>query len=395
MKKTYLIIGTSAAGLGAAIKLRNLDQTSTIICLTAEQEMPYNRCLLAEYVSGAKTASQIGTKPQAFLDEHNIQLMTNANVVAIDRINQHVHLIDGRSFAYDKLFIGTGRSGTILPIPGNNLAGVFSFYSLADTTAILQFVKDHQVTKVSIVGAGLSGLECADALASQKINVTIIERSAGPLPQQLDQAGSNFLLSLMQKYNITFYGNDQVEEILGNTTVRSIKLANGMVIPTNMVIFTVGNKINSRLAQACGLPLHKNGIVVNQHMQTNDPNIFAGGDVCVVNDLLTNQPIQSCLWADAAMQGMVAGCSMAGQERNYPGSLIVTSSHIFGTTFVTCGPIAQPPPHLQPIVKHGDDFYHTFLIENNALKGFAMIGRVDNVGMLRKKILDKTSFHLM
>src|SRR5205814_5118387 len=133
------------------------------------------------------------------------------------------------------------------------------------------------------------------------------------------------------------------------------------LLPCQMVVFAIGGRVNSALAQAAGLTLHGDGVVVDQHMRTSDENIFAGGDVCVVKDVLTGELVQSCLWADAAMQGMTAACSMAGITRTYPGTLVVTSSTIYGTTFVTCGPITNPPAHYETTVRQGPDFYHTFL----------------------------------
>jgi hypothetical protein len=91
---------------------------------------------------------------------------------------------------------------------------------------------------------------------------------------------------------------------------------------------------------------------------------------------------------------MVAAFGMTNEQRTYPGSMIITSSHIYKTTFVTCGPIANIPAHYKKIERFGSDFYHIFLVHDSQLKGFAMIGKVDNVGILRKKMLDKTPFFL-
>lgn len=396
MQKKYIIIGTSAAGLSAAIKLRDLEPESSITCLTTEQEMPYNRCLLADFLSGNKPAERVATKPQEFFDEKNITLLRNARVVRIDRPNKRVLLHDSRAFFYDKLFIGTGRSGWIPKITGAHLSGVFPFYDLADVNNILAFIKEHQVTTATVVGAGLSGLECADALAVLGIQVNVIERAQHALPRQLDTEGGAFLAQLMQRANVTLYASDQLEEISGTDGfVSGVQLASKMKIPSQLVVFAIGGRVNSTLADTAGITLHAEGILVDGQMRTNDENILAGGDVCVVKDVLTGELVQSCLWADASMQGMAAACTMAGVDRTYPGTLVVTSSTIYGTTFVTCGPISNPPEHYEKTVRQGPDFYHTFLTHEGQLKGFAMIGKVNNVGMLRKKLVDKTPFEMV
>lgn len=393
MQKKYIIIGTSAAGLSAAIKLRDLDPESSITCLTSEQEMPYNRCLLADFLSGNKPAERIATKPQEFFDEKNITLMRNARVVHIDRPNKRVLLHDSRALFYDKLFIGTGRSGWIPNITGSYLSGVFPFYDLADGNNILAFIKQHHVTRATVVGAGLSGLECADALATLGLQVHVVEQAAHVLPRQLDTEGGALLAQLMQQAGVTLLAQNQVTEITGtDNRVSGITLANKTKIPCQLVVFAIGGRVNSALAQTAGLTLHGQGILVDSNMRTNDENIFAGGDVCVVKDVLTGELVQSCLWADAAMQGMAAACTMANVERVYPGSLIITSSTIYETTFVTCGPITNPLAHYTKTVRKGAGFYHAFLTHDGQLKGFAMVGKVNNVGMLRKKLVDKTPF---
>lgn len=395
MQKKYLIIGTSAAGLSAAIKLRDLDPESAITCLTAEQEMPYNRCLLADFLSGSKPAERVATKPQEFFDEKNITLLRNARVVLIDRPNKRLLLHDGRALFYDKLFIGAGRSGWLPKMPGIGLPGVFPFYDLADINNILAFIKEHNVTNATVVGAGLSGLECGDALAALGIQVNVIERAAYALPRQLDQQGGALLTELMKLKNVALYASDSIEAINGSERgVDNVRLASGAILPSQLVVFAIGGRVNSALASAAGLDVHEGGILVDAQMRTNDENIFAGGDVCVVKDVLTGELVQSCLWADAAMQGMAAGHNMAGSqiERSYPGTLIVTSSTIYGTTFVTCGPITNPPAQYEKTVRQGPDFYHAFLTHDGMLKGFAMVGKVNNVGMLRKKLVDKTPF---
>ncbi len=393
MKKNYIIIGSSAAGLSAAHKIREIDPLGSITCVTADPEMPYNRCLLADYISGHRGHEAITLKNRAFFDEKKISLVLSARVTEIDREQQHVLLENGTVLAYDKLFIGSGRSSWMPDLPGTNLQGVFPFYGLHETNNILAFVKNHSVKNAVVVGAGLSGLECADALAQLGLQVNVIERAHHALPNQLNHDGGKFLASLMHKRQVTLHASNQINEITGTSNfVAGAKLADGTTLPAQMVVFAIGGKVNSDFAQSAGLSMFGHGIVVDEFMQTSDHNIFAGGDVCAVPDLLTGHLVQSCLWADAAQQGMAAGSSMAGVERKYLGSLIVSSSHIYGTTFVTCGPVTNPPAHLKQHVRQGPDFYHVYLTDGNQLKGFAMIGKVDNVGLLRKKLLDKTEF---
>jgi len=397
MKKTYIVIGASAAGIGALTKLRTLDNTATIICVTAEKDMPYNRCLLADYLAGTKTIDDVSTKKSDFFAANNITLMLDSKVIKIVPDHHKIILHSGQELTYDKLFIGAGRSTGMPKIPGSELDGVFPFYDLRDVTKILDYITQYQPKKAVIIGAGLSGVECADALTNHGIPVTIIERAAHALPNQLDPAGAELLTRIMQSKNVIVRANASIQEIScdKNTStidkrVAHVILSNQEKISCDLVIFAIGARTNSWLASDAGLEVLGNGIKVNDFMQTSNPYIFAGGDICMVKDKLTNDVIQSCLWTDAMMQGMTAAHGMVGVSKEYAGTLIVTSSHIFDTTFVTCGPVTNSSHTYQEVIKQDDTFYHKFLIHEKKLKGFIMVGNVDNVGKLRKLMQEQT-----
>ncbi len=392
MNKKFLIIGASAAGLGAAVKLRDLDKTIDITCITAEQEMPYNRCLLADFLAGSKTAEQVATKPQEYFDANNIKLLRGTKVTHIEPTLNRIRLESGDHLEYDYLFIGTGRTAPRLPIPGNQLANVFSFYDLQDTKALAACITQNNIKRATVIGAGLSGLECADALTAYNLQIDVIERGNQVLGQQIDQEGSDLLKSLMTKFNVTLHTNCTVKKIIGDSTVTGVTLSTGQNLPSDLVIFATGGMLSTPLAREAGITCSESGIITNEFMQTNIPNIFAGGDVCLVRNQLSGDLIQSCLWTDAILQGMAAAHGMLGNPKKYAGTLIVTSSNIFGTKFVTCGPVNNPPQHYAAHFKRTTESYHKFLTLDGRLKGFVMIGNVDNVGSLRKKLLDDSEF---
>jgi nitrite reductase (NADH) large subunit len=387
-KNNYLIIGSSAAGIAAAAKLREFDPAGSITCLTAESVMPYNRCLLADVLAEKKTAAGIAFKTEALAAEKNITVALNQFVDQIDLSNQRVLTQQGSSFAYDKLLIATGRSGWIPKLPGSELTGVMSFYGLSDVTAITGFIKSQKVQHVLVVGAGLSGLECADALKSFVKTITVVEQASKILPQQLSNNGSDFLISLAKQNNVSIRTNTSVIELAGTTQVQQAVLSDGKKLAAELVIFAIGGKTNSWFAQKAGISLFNNAIDVSNSQQTSNEHVFAAGDVATIIDQISKAKTQSCLWPDAVKQGMVAASNMAGIEKTYDGSVLVTSSTIFGTTFVTAGPIARPPATLKMLVKQDATFYHALLIDQeNILRGFCLLGNVDNIGSLRKKLL--------
>jgi NAD(P)H-nitrite reductase large subunit len=389
-KKSYIVIGSSAAGMAACNKLRDLDANSSITCITTETRMPYNRCLIADVLASKKTTDGISTKTATFFEEKKIELLLGSTVTAIEPKAKTVTLHNGTILPYDKLLIATGRSGWVIPIPGSRLQGVMPFYGLDDVATICDYGQQGAVKNVVIIGAGLSGLECADALQNKGWHITVIERESKVLPQQLNADGSNHLIGIMAQAGITVITNTTITSIAGSTHVEHVVLSTGKIVAADLVIFATGGRTNSTLAANAGITLNDGAIDVNSKQETSIPDIFAAGDVASVVNQLLGTKMQSCLWSDAAKQGMVAASNMTGIEACYAGSVMVTSSTIFNTTFVTAGPITKPPAGLKLLVKKSDAFYHALLIDQaNILQGFALIGNVDNVGALRKKLTEK------
>lgn len=391
MAKHYVIIGSSAAGMGAINKLRDLDPTSRITCITKQTHLPYNRCLVADVLAGKKSAPDITLKGSASLAERGIDMRLGLTATEIDANNQRVLLSDGSNMAYDTLLLAAGRSPCIPTLPGSGLAGVLSFFGLSDVEAILAYTKANPVRQVIVVGAGLSGLECADALRHYDVAVTVVERADHVLPHQLNYDGSKYLINHANTHGIVMRMGRTIAAIEGDSEVKNVVLDDGDRLPADLVIFAIGGRTNSQLAHSASLRMLGNAVDVDAHQRTSDPHIFAAGDIATITDQVTGQRIQSCLWPDAVMQGMVAANNMLGTEKKYAGATIVTSSTIFNTTFVTAGPIATPPPGLRLLVKNTEQFYHAFLLDSaNSLHGFALVGNIDNVGLLRKKLLDKS-----
>ncbi len=388
MNNRYVIIGSSAAGMAAAGKLRELDQQSRILCLSADKQMPYNRCLLADVLSGSKTEDQIRTRTRIFLEEKRIELLLDTRIDVVDAANQHVVCSSGTVYGYDKLFIGTGKAASCPPIPGHQAAGVFTLYDLDDVLRIQAYIRQHNVRSVVVIGGGLTGLECADALTKHVECVALIERAMHILPHQIDEDGARFLQHLAAQQNIEAFTGTSVSEIQQrNGHVSGIKLVQGDHLACQLVVMAVGAVIQSKLALRAGLEVAMHGIVVSDAMQTSHHSIYAGGDVCQVRHHITQTPLNSSLWPDAVMQGLVAATNMVGQHRVYTGIVPITSSTIFGTTFVTCMPLEQ-----DKVVYHersvSNKHYH--LLYRDAyqqLLGFVMVGNIENLGVLRKALL--------
>lgn len=402
MNKTHIIIGTSAAGIGVLNKLRALDPQSTIICISDEKEFPYNKCFLADFCAGSKSLEAVRTKNEQFFKDNRIDLRLGLKVVAIKRDEKKIELSGGTHLAYDTLFLGLGSGPVKPPITcsfnkqfllndrevDTRSLGLFTFHTLVDITNILNYLKKESSSNVIIVGAGLSGLECADALLNLGLNISVIDSHDQVLARQVDRQGSALIEQCMKQKNVSLIKNDRIKEIVGAEKVSSVTLESGNELKANAVIFATGLHPRTQLAQQAGIELSNGYIVTNEFLQTNDPSIFAGGDCILVKDQLTGDYVPSCTWSDAMLQGLIAAHGISGIQRSYPGTTIITSSTFFGIQFVTCGPVTKSGEY-QEVITTGGDYYHKFLVHDEYLKGFLLVGHVNDAPRLKKLILTR------
>lgn len=389
MSKTYIIIGTSAAGIGAAYRLRMLDATARIICISDEAETPYNKCFIVEYLSGERELSQVLTLTPESAQQKNIECMLGIRVIAIDALEKKVDLADGNSLVYDGLFIGTGCSPVIPAIEGiAEVKGVFTFYNLHDVNAMHTFIRVKSPRVAIVMGAGLTGLEAADGLIAQGLNVHVIERAAHVLPNQITQKSAEVIHDYMRAHQITLHLESSVVRIVHNDGAFSgVVLQDGTILEADMLICAVGVRPNGQLAQQIGARMHNGYISVDDYMQTSLPDVYAGGDVVLVKNQITGELGASCTWPDAMQQGMTAAYAMSGQLKKYPGIIPVTSSSFFGIKFAVCGNVKHIQPHQHIEIKQGEGWYHLFVYDQDCLKGFVLIGNTTDFSQLRRQLL--------
>lgn len=385
MRKQYVFLGASAASISALNKLSQLEPASRFICISQEKELPYNKCLLADLLSSNKDPERLfiySQKPGI-----DIQLMLGMAAVSINPEKKIIELTDGTQIYYDALFLGMGSSPFVPALPGIDCPDVLTFHTLNDTQRILDRIKKKGIKKVSIIGAGLSGLECADALSGYDIQVNIIEKNERVLASLVDQAGAHFIQEAIKARKINLYLNQQIDRIeVNGKTISGLTLGCGTFIESQLVIFATGLQANSEIACKAGIEVGPYGIKVNEYLQTNNNTIFAGGDLIQVTDTLTGAPLRSCTWPDAMLQGMHAALAMAGQPKPYMGPHIVISSSFFGYKFAQAGILKADSPQ-ELFVQKGLNFYHQFIISNRKLKGFMVYGDCHNLGLLRRLLI--------
>jgi NAD(P)H-nitrite reductase large subunit len=384
--KRFIVIGASAASISFITKLRTFDATSEIICFSGERYQPYNRCFLADVLSNEKTIKEIELKPESFYVENRIDLRLNSWVEFIE-YDMKMVAIGSEMIEYDYLFLGVGSHAVHLPFYDEKIQGLFNFHTLDDIERIQAFIKLKPIQSAIVVGAGLNGLECSFALSKLGIKTVLVDGSDRPLAQQVDQRTSEEVLSLMQQGRVEFVGSSFVDRILvKDGAIAGVVSKDGKTILAEMVICAAGAQVQNELVQNSPLKLHRGSILVNAALQTNLPEIFAAGDVIFTDELIHKRKARSMTWSDAMLQGLSAATQFSSAPRPYAGLVGMRDSNFFGRAFYACGETVHVENY--EIVEHqGKDFFHRLYLENGLVKGFVMLGNIDQLSVYRQYFL--------
>jgi 3-phenylpropionate/trans-cinnamate dioxygenase ferredoxin reductase component len=308
-QQTFAIVGASLAGAKAAETLREEGFDGRIVLLGAEPERPYERPPLSkDYLQGASDRDAVHVHPAEWYGEQDVALRTGALVTAIDRDAGEVVLADGEHVGYERLLLATGSSARHLSVPGAELDGVLHLRTLDDSdrlrTAILS------ASRVAVIGAGWIGLEVTAAARLAGAEVTVLEAAEQPLRAALgDRIGAVFA-ELHREHGVDLRLGVQVAEIVGDGGLaRGVRLADGGLVEADVVVVGIGAAPNIGLAEAAGLEI-EDGVVVDEHLRTSDPNIHAAGDIAAIWYPALGRRLRVEHWATAQYTGPAAALGM-------------------------------------------------------------------------------------
>lgn len=278
MKEKLVVIGNGMAGIRAVEELLKIaPDTYEISVFGAEPYGNYNRIMLSPVLAGEKTIDEIMLNDAQWYVDNGIDLHKGKEVVEIDRVNRKVIAADGTEENYDRLLIATGSSPFIIPVPGHDLEGVVAFRDIQDVNQMLDAASKHK--HAVVIGGGLLGLEAANGLMEQGMNVTVVHLTDSLMERQLDEPASAMLRSSLEERGLQFILEAQTEAIIGNERVEKVRFKDGTEIYTDLVVMAVGIRPDFSLAEKAGIHCER-GIVVNDTMQTFDPRVYSVGE-CV------------------------------------------------------------------------------------------------------------------
>jgi 3-phenylpropionate/trans-cinnamate dioxygenase ferredoxin reductase component len=313
--KTFVIVGAGLAGAKAAETLREEGFDGRIVLVGEEPELPYERPPLSKkYLTGDSPREDAHVHPDGFYAEHGIELVAGVPATGVDVEAHRVDLADGLSVAYDRLLIATGSVPRRPPIEGIDLAGVHTLRTLADADVLRE--RFDAGVRVAIAGAGWIGCEVAAAARTRGAEVTLIEAGGAPLERVLGPELGGVFAGVHREQGVRVVTGAGVERIEGRNRVERVRLAGGTTVDCDVVVVGVGVSPDTRLGVAGGLDVD-DGVVVDDHLRTSDPDVFAAGDVANAFHPRYGRHIRVEHWANALNQGAAAARSMLDRGEPY------------------------------------------------------------------------------
>jgi len=365
-----VIIGGVAGGASCAARLRRLDEKAEIILLERGDYISYANCGLPYHVGGVIESRNelLLQTPEAMKQQFRIDVRVRNEVIAIDREQKVVtvkRLSDGETYkeSYDVLVLSTGSSPLRPPIPGIESERIQTLWTVSDTDRIRDLIKKQNVQSAAVIGGGFIGLEMAENLRLLGLNVSLIEMQ-DQVMAPMDYEMAQLLHENIVQNGVKLHLSDGVSSFKEESGQISIILNSGNVVSAEMVILSIGVRPNGELAKAAGLQVNtRGGIIVDKHLRTSDPSIYAVGDVIEVNDFVFGEPTMVPLAGPANKQGRIAADNIAGGQETYEASQGTSVAKVFDLTAASTG--ANEKTLQKRGLKRGTDYESVIISQNS------------------------------
>jgi len=334
--KRYVIIGSGVAGISAVAAIRSLDQAAEINLVGDDPHGFYSRPGLAYCLSGEIPEKQLYLFSQKDWQQLNVRFVKGRAT----RIDPQAHQVDlGQigKLTYERLLLATGALAVRLNAPGADLSGIVKLDHFEDARQIMKLGRKARTAVV--VGGGITALELVEGLATQGVEVHYFLRGDHYWSNVLDETESAIVEQRLEEEGVHIHYQTEIDQILGRKgRITGVQTRRGQQLRCDLLAAAVGIKPRLELAQAAGLGLER-GILVNEYLQTSDPDIFAAGDVAQVYDPLSGRSVLDSLWAPAREQGWHAGANMAGAAIPYSNPVALNITRLAGLTTSIIGAV--------------------------------------------------------
>lgn len=363
-----VVVGNGMAGVACVEQILRHAPKFQITIFGDEMHVNYNRILLSSVLAGEKSVDDIVLNSPEWYEKNNIDLRLGVRIVDVNATAKTVTGDDGSVTPFDKLLLATGSMPLIPSIEDVMKDGVFVFRNLDDTRQLLE--RAGKGVKAVVIGGGLLGLEAARGLQVQGCDVTVVHLMETLMERQLDPTGGSYLSTKMNQMGITVLLGLSTTKVLGNGHVTGVEFKGGGNILADLVVIAAGIRPNVTLGEKAGLEI-KRGIVVNDYMETSNPDIFAVGE-CV-----QHRGVCYGLVAPLLEQGKVLAATITGNKGpTYEGTVLGTKLKIMGVDVFSAGEINDKVDGSE-VIRYEDPslgIYKKLTLKNNRLSGVILVG---------------------
>jgi NAD(P)H-nitrite reductase large subunit len=386
----YVIIGNSAAGVGAVEGIRQIDKSGEITIITNEPYHTYSRPLISYLLLGKTTEEKMKYRGGSFYTDNKCNLFSNVSVTKIDAAAKKIILSDNKKIDYDKLLVAAGSSAFVPSFDGlDSVKDKCTFMSLDDAKKLETMLgKDKRVL---IIGAGLIGLKCAEGIQDRVKHITVVDLASRILSSILDDDGAKIIQNHMESKGVEFKLTASVKKFENKKAI----FENGESAEFDVLVLAVGVRPNTSLLD--GIAKIERGIIVNEKSETSAKDIYAAGDCTQTNDISSGQNKIMALLPNAYMQGECAGINMAGSAEgaSFDKAIPMNAIGFFGLHVITAGNYTG-----DVYTQNSDSNFKKLFYSDNKLNGYILIGNVEKAGIYTSLIrertpLDKIDFKLV
>lgn len=386
-ERRYVIIGNGVAGTTAAETLRKHDQNCSIHLLTNEPYPLYNRVSLPRFLQGVISEQKVMIRDLAWHEQRNIHLVRETLVTSVNTDERVVLTADGKHYPYDALLIASGGWANPLRVPGaKDTKHIYNFVTLDDTKTIIARMLESR-TALAYGGSFIS-YELCDGFAVRKLDTVWMMRGPYWLRTALDPEGGEVVDAIAKKFGVEVIHGDEIVSVVANNGVPNyVKTKQGREIQADVIGIGLGITLNTQMLKETPLEI-RNGVVVNEYLETNVPGVYAAGDVAEFFDPTINRHHTMGTWDNALAHGKIAAINMAGGREPYLDVPTYTSP-LFDVNIAVIGVAESNNPELETVVSRepgekGNENYRKLFFRQNRLVGVLMIGSPKG----RKKLLD-------
>jgi nitrite reductase (NADH) large subunit len=366
-RRRLVVVGNGMAGMACVEQILAFGADYDITVFGDETHVNYNRVLLSSVLAGEKPDDDIVINPIEWYQQHGITLRLGVRITDVDAEAKTVAGNDGGVTPYDTLLLATGSSAWLPPVDGIEKDGVFVFRTLDDTRELVG--RAGPGVKAVVIGGGLLGLEAARGLQVRGCEVTVVHIVATLMERQLDETGGEYLATAMEALGVQVMLGRSTSSILGDAKVEGVAFVDGTRIEADIVVVAAGIRPNVELGRRAGLKVNR-GIVVNDHMETSHPDIFAVGECVEHNGTVYG------LVAPLFEQGKVLAATLTGNKGpTYAGSVPAAKLKVMGVDVFSAGDWADAAG--TEAVRYEDPslgIYKRLVLRDSRLVGMILVG---------------------